>query len=126
MGGRGAFSSAIILARSSLETWRVRWSRETEDGRVVTRIGVRLLGVGLGPTFLGGARLDVVVSTEGTLPAGLISVERGNSGTRDNIVSAKCLSPEEWLVSVCWLLVVCWAVSVLVMGCTVAEDFTVA
>jgi len=128
MGGRGAFSSAIILARSSLETWRVRWSRETEDGRVVTRIGVRLLGVGLGATFLGGARLDVVVSTEGTdvLPAGLLSVERGNSGTRDNIVSAKCLSPREWLVSVCWLLVVCRAVSVLVMGCTVAEDFTVA
>ena len=122
MGGRGAFSSAIILARSSLETCRVRWSRQTEDGRVVTRIGVRLLGVGLG-----GTRLDVLVSTEGTLPAGLISVERGNSGTRDNIVSsAECLSPEEWLVSVCWLLVVCRAVSVLVMGCTVAEDLTVA
>ena len=123
MGGRGAFSSAIILARSSLETWRVRWSRETEDGRVVTRIGVRLLGVGLGATFLGGARLD---STPG-LPPGLLSVERGISGTRDNIVSAKCLSPKEWLVTVCWLLlVVCRAVSVLVMGCTVAEVFTVA
>jgi len=39
MGGRGAFSSAIILAMSSLDTWRVRFSR-TEDGRVVTRIGV--------------------------------------------------------------------------------------
>ena len=66
MGGRGAFSSAIILARSSLETWRVRWSRETEDGRVVTRIGVRLLGVGLGATFLGTTQIedhDQMVST---------------------------------------------------------------
>lgn len=39
MGGRGSFSSAIILAMSSLETCLVL-SRITEEGRVVTRIGV--------------------------------------------------------------------------------------
>jgi len=95
---------------------------------VVTSIGVRLLGVGLGATFLGGARLDVVVSSKGSnvFPAGMLSVESGNSGARDNIVSAKWLVSEEWLVNVCWLLVVCRAVSVLMMGCTVVEDFTVA
>ena len=39
MGGRGSFNSAIILAMSSLETCLVL-SRITEEGRVVTRIGV--------------------------------------------------------------------------------------
>lgn len=39
MGGRGALSSAIIRAMSSLDTWRVRFSM-TDEGRVVTRIGV--------------------------------------------------------------------------------------
>jgi len=49
MGGRGALSSAIILAMSSFETWRVL-SRLTDEGLVVTRIGVLGLieGVGLG------------------------------------------------------------------------------
>ena len=40
MGGRGSFNSAIILAMSSLETCLVLLSRITEEGRVVTRIGV--------------------------------------------------------------------------------------
>ena len=39
MGGSGSFNSAIILAMSSLETCLVL-SRITEEGRVVTRIGV--------------------------------------------------------------------------------------
>ena len=50
MGGSGSLSSAIILAMSSLLTWRDRLSRLTEDGLVVTRIGVRGLRVGLGGT----------------------------------------------------------------------------
>ena len=41
MGGSGALSSAIILARSSLETCLVLSWRHTEEGRVVTRMGVR-------------------------------------------------------------------------------------
>ena len=97
MGGKGALSSAIILARSSFDTWRVLiWSpRQTEEGLVVTRMGVRLPIVGLGATLLGGARID-------TLPAdGPLSMERGgSSAVRDNVLSAKCLSPMEWLVSV--------------------------
>lgn len=51
MGGKGAFSSAIMRARSSLDTWRPRWSMTvTEEGLVVTRMGVRgpREGVGLG------------------------------------------------------------------------------
>lgn len=39
MGGSGSLSSAIILAMSSLDTCRIL-SRDTEEGRVVTRIGV--------------------------------------------------------------------------------------
>ena len=50
IGGKGAFNSAIILAISSLETCRLL-SKVTEDGRVVTRIGVLGLKVGLGGTF---------------------------------------------------------------------------
>jgi len=95
MGGKGALSSAIILARSSFDTWRVLiWSpRQTEEGLVVTRMGVRLPIVGLGATLLGGAR----IGGNDTLPAdGAI----GSSAVRDNVVSAKCLSPMEWLVSV--------------------------
>ena len=100
MGGKGALSSAIILARSSFDTWRVLiWSpRQTEEGLVVTRMGVRLPIVGLGATLLGGAR----IGGNDTLPAdGPLSMERGgSSAVRDNVVSAKCLSPMEWLVSV--------------------------
>ena len=95
MGGKGALSSAIILARSSFDTWRVLiWSpRQTEEGLVVTRMGVRLPIVGLGATLLGGAR----IGGNDTLPAdGAI----GSSAVWDNVVSAKCLSPMEWLVSV--------------------------
>lgn len=50
IGGKGAFNSAIIFAKSSLETCLVL-SKDTEDGRVVTRIGVLGLKVGLGGTF---------------------------------------------------------------------------
>ena len=95
MGGKGALSSAIILAKSSFDTWRVLiWSpRQTEEGLVVTRMGVRLPIVGLGATLLGGAR----IGGNDPLPAaGAI----GSSAVRDNEVSAKCLSPMEWLVSV--------------------------
>ena len=95
MGGKGALSSAIILARSSFDTWRVLiWSpRQTEEGLVVTRMGVRLPIVGLGATLLGGARLG---GNDPLPAAGAIGI----SVVRDNEVSAKCLSPMEWLVSV--------------------------
>jgi len=64
---------------------------------VVTRMGVRLPIVGLGATLLGGAR----IGGNDPLPAaGTLSMERGSSVVRDNVVSAKCLSPMEWLVSV--------------------------
>ena len=56
IGGRGSLSSAIILAMSSLDTCRVL-SRHTEEGLVVTRIGVR----GLRPRF----GLDGMVRPEG-------------------------------------------------------------
>ena len=52
MGGRGSFSSAIILAMSSLETCLVL-SRMTEEGRVVTRSGVLGLTSRLGKGVVG-------------------------------------------------------------------------
>lgn len=91
MGGKGAFSSAIMRARSSLETWRERWSSETEEGRVVTRMGARgpREGVGLGGIMTMesgccGVRCCAVQWREsrggkGTVGPGVEAVDRGRS-----------------------------------------------
>ena len=63
MGGRGSFSSAIILAMSSLETCLVL-SRMTEEGRVVTRSGVLGLTSRLGKGVV-GAGVKGVEGVEG-------------------------------------------------------------
>lgn len=60
IGGRGALSSAIIRAMSSLDTWRSRRCCVTEEGRVVTRIGV--LGLDKVDT---GLRWEGMLSMEG-------------------------------------------------------------
>ena len=62
MGGSGSLSSAIILAMSSLDTCRVL-SRDTEEGLVVTRIGV--LGLMLRLGLEGMARLEAWESRPG-------------------------------------------------------------
>jgi len=62
MGGSGSLSSAIILAMSSLDTCRIL-SRDTEEGLVVTRIGV--LGLRLRLGLEGMARLEAGESRPG-------------------------------------------------------------
>ena len=85
MGGRGSLSSAIILAMSSLETCLVL-SRITEEGRVVTRMGVL------------GLRLSR--HGNGVVGAGVGAEDRDTSGKLK-------LTASSWCVSV----VVCDAVS---------------
>lgn len=71
-------SSAIILAMSSFETWRCR-SRVTDEGLVVTRMGVLGLMEGMG---LGGICKVVWVSKEGNgvVGAGVALEDRDTSG----------------------------------------------
>ena len=77
-------SSAIIRARSSLDTWRVRESSVVEEGLVVTRIGVRapMEGVGEGGMMRILSACCEVVSTggKGWVGAGVFANDRGNSG----------------------------------------------
>ena len=77
-------SSAIMRAKSSLDTWRVRESSVTEDGLVETRIGVRAPMEGVGE---GGMMKILSVWCEmpstggkGWVGAGVFAKDRGSSG----------------------------------------------
>jgi len=121
MGGRGALSSAIILAMSSFETWRVL-SRITDDGLVVTRIGVLGLMEGVG---LGGIIKVVWLSKDGNgvVGAGVALQDRDVSGKlkltaiSSTSFSPNSLSPDVFF-NIVWItdvfLCTVWAVCVLV------------
>ena len=100
IGGRGSFNSAIIFAISSLDTWRVL-SRMTEDGRVVTRMGVLGLKVGLGGTV----RLHWWSRPgKGVVGAGGGAEDRETSGMLKLTASSSCPeSPCPVFLSIDWI-----------------------
>ena len=101
IGGKGSFNSAIIFAISSLDTWRVL-SIRTEDGRVVTRMGVLGLRVGLGGTvrLLWWSRPG-----KGVVGAGVGAEERETSGMLKLTASrSSCpVSPCPVFLSIVWI-----------------------
>lgn len=117
MGGSGELSSAIILAMSSFETCRVL-SRFTDEGLVVTRIGVLGLIEGIG---LGGICKVVWLSRygNGVVGAGVALDDRDTSGKLKLTAissSPKSVSPDVFFNMVWITDVLCtdWDVCVLV------------